>query len=72
MDMDAARGVLARAEDGLALGYCVKAMRAFLKFHGISFRQFVDEGIEGERLLATNDYHATAVVEQAMRREGLL
>ena len=46
-----------------AVGYCRKGVRAFLQRHGLSWRQFLYEGIDEERLLATGDAMATRAVE---------
>ncbi|UYZ84276.1 hypothetical protein MTZ49_01465 [Entomomonas sp. E2T0] len=46
-------------------GYCATASRAFFKRHGLDWADFVANGIEEEKLLATNNALAINLVEFA-------
>lgn len=70
MITEEARRVIVRKEDCLALGFCMSRLRPMARFHGLDFRDFIDNGIEGEYLLALNDANATELVEEALRREA--
>lgn len=48
-------------------GYCVPGMKIFFDKHGLNFRDFVKNGIEAEKLIATGDHMALMVVDIAKR-----
>jgi len=54
---------------GRRKGFCARGARAFCMRHGLDWTAFLREGIEAERLLATGDAMALAVVEHAQREE---
>ena len=58
-----------RVEDGWAVGYCSKGQRAFATRHGFDWLDYLENGIDEERLLATGDYMAQKLVESAHGRE---
>jgi hypothetical protein len=49
------------------LGYCNRGSRQFCNRHNLDWAEFLNSGIEAERLLATNDAMAARVVAQAER-----
>ena len=49
------------------LGYCNRGSREFFSKHGLDWGRFLKEGIEAEKLLATNDAMAARLVAQAER-----
>lgn len=53
-----------------ALGYCNRGGRQWLAQHGISWSQFVAEGIDAAQLTATGDPLALALVEFAQQHES--
>jgi len=52
------------------LGYCNRGARAFFARHGLSWADFLREGIDGDSLRATGDAMAARVVEHAQQQEG--
>lgn len=46
-------------------GYCAKQSRAFFSEHGLDWLEFVREGIDAERLLATGNALAEHLVAHA-------
>ena len=51
-------------------GFCVPQGRAWAKAHGIDFRDFVRNGVDGEVLLATGDAFGIALVAWARSRRA--
>lgn len=51
-------------------GLCVAGMRAWFDRHGLDFRDFLDRGIEADRLLATGDAMALRAVDAARQAAG--
>jgi hypothetical protein len=49
------------------LGYCNRGSREFFQRHGLDWADFLKNGIEAEKMLATNDAMAARTVEQAER-----
>lgn len=49
-------------------GYCASASRAFFKRHGLDWADFVANGIEEEKLLATKNALAINLVEFANKQ----
>lgn len=47
------------------LGYCNRGSRDWFAAHGMSWADFLQGGIEGERLLATGDAMAERLVAHA-------
>lgn len=50
-------------------GFCLPLSRQWFARHGLDFRAFVREGIDAERLLATGDGMAAALVQWARECE---
>lgn len=48
-----------------APGFCLPKARTWFKRHGLDFRDFLDNGIPAETLLATGDGMAQALVRWA-------
>lgn len=46
-------------------GYCSRGMRLFFAKHGLSYSDFISNGIDAELLIATGDEMALAVVKEA-------
>lgn len=53
------------------LGYCNRGARDFFGRHGLSWADFLANGIEASRLVATGDGMALKVVEHAKKTEGV-
>lgn len=51
--------------DAVAMGFCYKGCRRFLKRHGWSWRSFLDNGISSKLLEGTGDAMAIKLVESA-------
>ncbi len=51
-------------------GFCHKSSRAWFKAHDLDFLDFARNGIEEEKLAATNDYLALSVIEWAHKCEA--
>lgn len=47
------------------LAYCNRGARAWFAAHGLSWAEFLEHGIESERLLATGDAMAEKLVQHA-------
>lgn len=47
------------------LGYCNRGSREFFARHGLSWADFLAQGIEADKLRATGDAMAIALVEHA-------
>lgn len=52
------------------IGYCAEGARAWFAAHGLSWRDFVFNGIDADILTATGDPMALRVVEQARRQRN--
>jgi hypothetical protein len=50
------------------IGYCNRGSREWFARHGLSWSDFVHYGIEGDKLLATDDAMAQKLVEHAERQ----
>lgn len=55
--------------DVRAAGHCVRGARAWFEQHGFDFQDFVRNGIDAERLVASGDALAARVVEMKRERE---
>lgn len=44
-------------------GYCNRGARAFFRLHALDWAAFLREGIDAERLRATNDAQAIALID---------
>lgn len=62
--------VLVKFEDLGCLGYCSRGSRAFFKSHNLDWFDFLHNGIDSEKLLATKDSMAEKVVAAAVVRIG--
>ena len=62
--------MIVRLEDMHAIDFCNRGARQWFKEHGLSWADFVRDGLEAETLLATGDAMAADVVAAARRREG--
>lgn len=51
-------------------GYCARVSRQWAAAHGLDWLDFVRNGIAAEKLLATGDPMALALVEHARKRHG--
>ena len=51
-------------------GFCISGARRWAQGHGIDFREFARNGIEAERLEATGDAFALALVKWARECEA--
>ena len=49
------------------VGYCVDGTRLFFIKHGLDWRDFKRNGIEPEKLIATNDIMAIKLAEAAQK-----
>ena len=49
--------------------YCAKGARYWFELHGLDWRDFIRNGIESEKLLATGDFLAKQIVE-AIEQDG--
>lgn len=47
------------------LGYCNRGAREFFAQHGLSWAEFLDAGVDADKLRATGDAMALRVVEHA-------
>lgn len=63
--------MIVKVEDGWAIGYCSKGMRAFAARHKLDWADICANGIDEERLLQTGDHMAHKLVEQAHGRKKL-
>lgn len=52
------------------IGYCNRGARLFCRLNGIDWSDFLDNGIAAERLRATGDAQAQALVDHAMKAGG--
>lgn len=52
------------------LGYCNRGARAFFQKHGLSWADFLRQGIPAERLKETRDAMAMKVIQQARTDHG--
>lgn len=57
--------MIIRVNDVRRAGVCVNGLRAFFTQHGLDLNDFIEHGIEAERLLATGDAMAAEVVRKA-------
>lgn len=60
--------MIVRHCDLQALGYCNRGARLFCRLNGIDWAAFLENGIEAERLRATDDAQAIALIDQALSR----
>lgn len=49
------------------LGLCSRGARDFCDRERISWQDFIEDGIDAEKLIATGDHYALAVVEHARK-----
>ena len=52
------------ASDFRALGICSFGMRRFARKHGLDLKDFLQNGIEEEKLLATGDAHTLHLLQE--------
>lgn len=57
-------------DDVRKTGHCVAGAREWFARHGLDFRDFIRNGIEEERFLASGDVIATEVVKATRDRRG--
>jgi hypothetical protein len=50
-------------------GYCVSGIRSWFATHGLDFRLLLQQGVESDKLLATNDELARKVVEAKLKAQ---
>lgn len=55
---------------GATPGFCARGGRAWFKRYGLSWADFLHNGIEADQLLATGDGMALAIVEHARNVRG--
>jgi hypothetical protein len=53
------------------LGYCNRGSREWFARHGLDWAEFIERGIEAEKLTATNDAMATKLVEHSERARSV-
>lgn len=63
--------MIVRLEDMHAVDFCNRGARQWCSEHGLSWSDFVSEGLEASMLLATGDAMAADVVAAARRREAV-
>ncbi|MDR1890108.1 MAG: hypothetical protein LBQ81_12150 [Zoogloeaceae bacterium] len=51
-------------------GFCAKGCRAWAKQNGFDWMEFVREGIDADRLAATGNPMALALIAQVMEQQG--
>ena len=56
-------------QDLRAARYCLAGVRPWFRRHGLSWQDFLDHGIEAERLRATGDALVEPVIAAAEMRE---
>jgi hypothetical protein len=57
-------------DDVRRAGHCVKGAREWFDRHGLDFRDFIQNGIEEKKFLASGDDIAAAIVKARDRRGG--
>ena len=57
-------------EDIRAVGHCVKGIRGWFESNNLDFRAFLNDGIDQETFLATDDAMAQHVVDKKLEREA--
>ena len=57
-------------QDLRAARYCLAGVRPWFRRHGLSWQDFLDHGIEAERLRATGDALVEPVIAAAVQREA--
>jgi len=62
--------VIITISDVRAAGLCAKGAREWFEQHNFDFRDFLKNGIEAEKVLATGDGLARQVVNRKLEREG--
>ena len=62
--------MIVRLEDMHAIDFCNRGARQWFAQQGLSWADFVQEGIDAETLLATGDAMAADVVAAARHREA--
>jgi uncharacterized protein YllA (UPF0747 family) len=58
--------------DSHDLGYCNKGVRAFFARHELSWRDFIRNGIETDKVEHIDDAMARKLIEYAKKKEGEL
>lgn len=53
-----------------AAGFCIPGLRIWCKERGFSFKDFIRNGIEAEKLVVLNDAMASKAVELAEREDS--
>lgn len=56
--------------DVRAAGLCVRGAREWSERHGFDFQDFIRNGIEADRLLASGDALSQRVIEKKREREN--
>jgi len=62
--------MIIRIDDMRRAGHCVRGVRGWFATHGLDFRDFLENGIEADQLVATGDALAERVVKLAEERRG--
>ena len=60
--------IKATIHDCRKLGFCLQQVRRWMSSKGFDFRSFVRDGIDVDKLKATDDAYAIAVASEAERR----
>ena len=58
-----------RIQDLRAAGFCNHGAREFFKQHDCDWYDFLQNGVDADKALATNDANAALAVEYARKRE---
>ena len=59
------------ARDLYSCGFCTQGQKTWFEQHGLDFKDFLRNGITGDRLLATEDGMAVKAVEMLRTRRGV-
>lgn len=57
--------------DARACKLCMTGSRAWAKAYGLSWDEFIQNGIPASKLIALNDAYADRIVAQARKRLGI-
>lgn len=61
--------MIIKFEDIMASGHCARGTRRWFNQYGLDFKDFMKNGIEEEKFLATGDGLAIQVVEATKKRK---
>lgn len=62
--------MIVRVQHCQEMGYCMRRVRPWFATHGLDFVDFVNNGIDSEKLLATNDEFAKNIVAWVSEKES--